>query len=368
MVRIGIAGIGSIAEEYIKLIVENKITNCKIAAFSSRNEVHMKNICEKYSLENVTLFTDYEKMLDSGLIDMVMICTPHFLYPNMAIKAVEKNIHPLIEKPIGVYSDEVETLIKLLDKKENIKSGVLYCRRTSKAFNKIKELIENGEVGEIKRVCWIITNLYRTQAYHDSGSWRGSYKGEGGGLLMTQASHQLDLLVWISPNIVKVNGFCYCGKERNIEVENDVIIQLEFENGATGQFIASSREFPGTNRLEISGSKGQIILNNDSELIFKKLEIDEREYSKTTKELFGKIPYTETKLYFDDSDNRIQQAGIVNNFIEALENNKKILCTPKDALKSLYIINGAYLSSWEKKEIEIPLNSQEFRKKLEEHF
>ena len=368
MVNIGIAGIGAIAEQYIKLITSNKIKNCKITSFSSRNRQHMEEICEKYNLKEVKLFTDYEEMLKSKEIDMVMICTPHFLHPSMAIKAVENGIHTLVEKPVGVFSDEVENLLKKLDENSNIKNGVLYCRRTSKAFNKIKKIIGCGKIGDLKRVCWIITNLYRTDSYHKSQSWKGTYKQEGGGLLMTQASHQLDLLVWLCSMPKKINAFCYCGRERNIEVENDVTIQMEFENGATGQFISSSREFPGTNRLEIIGSKGQIILNNDSELIIRELSQDEKIYSKTTKELYGTIPYTEKTLYFDDADNSIQQSEIVNNFINGIENSEKILCSVKDALESLYLINGAYLSSWEKKEIEFPMNSKEFRKKLEEKF
>ena len=368
MIRIGIAGIGAIAEEYIKLIVSGKVRSGKITAFSSRNKSHIEEVCTKYNLNDVEIFTDYEEMLNSGLIDMVMICTPHFLHPQMSVQAIKAGVNPLIEKPVGVFSDEVEDLIKALKENPQIKSGVLYCRRASKAFNKIHELIEEGKIGEIKRVNWLITNLYRTQAYHNSKSWRGSYKGEGGGLLMTQASHQLDLLLWLCPMPKIVHGFCYCGMERDIQVENDVTIQMEFENGGTGQFIASSREFPGTNRLEIIGNKGQIILNNDSELIFRELKQDEKIYSQNTDEFFGKIDYEETTLYFDDADNSIQQAGIINNFIESLEKGTKILCPVEEALKSLYVINAAYLSSWEKRGVEIPLDTKLFRKRLEEHF
>lgn len=185
---------------------------------------------------------------------------------------------------------------------------------------------------------------------------------------MTQASHQLDLLLWLCPMPKTVYGFCYCGMERDIQVENDVTIHMEFENGGTGQFIASSREFPGTNRLEIIGNKGQIILNNDSELIFRELEQDEKIYSQNATEFFGKINYKEEITYFDDADNSIQQAAIVNNFIESIENRAKILCSVEEAIKSLYIINAVYLSSWQKKGIELPFDTNLFRKKLEEHF
>ncbi|MDZ5253753.1 Gfo/Idh/MocA family oxidoreductase [Clostridium sp. LIBA-8841] len=368
MIRLGIAGIGCIAEEYIKLIVSNKIKGCHICALSSRNFERMESICSQYDLKDVSLFTSYEDMLESGKIDMVMICTPHFNHPSMAIKAIESGIHPLIEKPVGVFSDEVEELMKCIERHPNILSGVLYCRRTSQAFNKVKDIISSGKIGELKRANWIITNLYRTQAYHNAQSWKGTYKGEGGGLLMTQASHQLDLLIWLCGMPKNINAFCYCGAEREIEVENDVMLHMQYENGATAQFIASSREFPGSNRLEIIGSKGQIILCDDQNLIFRELEQDEKLYANTTNELYGKIPFKEQEFTFNDADNSIQQAAIVNNFISSIEGNTMVLCPVKEAINSLYIINGAYLSSWNNEVVTFPMDTKEFRVKLEERF
>lgn len=368
MIRLGIAGIGYIAEEYIKLIVSNKIKGCRIYALSSRNFERMESICSQYDLKDVSLFTNYEDMIKSGKIDMVMICTPHFTHPSMAIKAIEAGIHTLIEKPVGVFSDEVEKLMKCVETHPNILSGVLYCRRTSKAFNKIKDLISSGEIGELKRANWIITNLYRTQAYHDAQSWKGTYKGEGGGLLMTQASHQLDLLIWLCGMPKNIHACCYYGAERQIEVENDVMLHMEYQNGATGQFIASSREFPGSNRLEIIGSKGQVILSDDQNLIFRKLEQDEKNYANTTDEVYGKISFKEQEFIFDDADNSIQQATIVNNFISSIVGNATVLCPVKEAINSLYIINGAYLSSWNNEIITFPMDTKEFRMKLEERF
>ncbi|MBM7834090.1 Gfo/Idh/MocA family protein [Clostridium sardiniense] len=368
MIRLGIAGIGYIAEEYIKLIVSNKIKGCRICALSSRNFERMEGICSQYDLTNVSLFTNYEDMIKSGRIDMVMICTPHFTHPLMAIKAIESGIHTLIEKPVGVFSDEVEKLMKCVETHPNILSGVLYCRRTSQAFNKIKDLISSGKIGELKRVNWIITNLYRTQAYHNAQSWKGTYKGEGGGLLMTQASHQLDLLIWLCGMPKNIHAFCYYGAERKIEVENDVMLHMEYQNGATAQFIASSREFPGSNRLEIIGSKGQVILSDDQNLLFRELEQDEKNYANTTDEVYGKIPFKEQEFTFDDADNSIQQAAIVNNFIDSIAGNTTVLCPVKEAINSLYIINGAYLSSWNNEMITFPMDTKEFRIKLEERF
>lgn len=364
MVRIGIAGIGSIAEEYIRLITEGRITDCEICAMSSRNLQHMQEIKDKYRLTQAVLFTDYHAMLESGCIDAVMICTPHAMHVTMAEAALHRGIHTLIEKPIGVYSDEAEKLLETIHLHPELKTGVLYCRRANKAFQELRRMIAEKELGEIKRANWIITNLYRGQAYHDSQPWRGTWKGEGGGLMMTQASHQLDLFLWMLGMPEQVQAFCGYGVERKIEVENEIMIHMCYPENMTAQFIASSREFPGTNRLEISGSKGQIIMEDDYRMIYRKLEIDEREYSRTSKEMFGSIPYTEEVITFDKTDNAMQQAAIVNNFIQAVQGCGKVLCPVEEAVWSLNIINASYLSSWKKQMVALPLDTDEYRQEM----
>ena len=266
MVRFGIAGIGVIARDYAKLIVEGRAGDCEIAALSSRSKAHMEQLKEDFGLCGAALFTDYRAMLDSGAVDAVIICTPHSLHPSMAKDAVERGIHALIEKPIGVFPDEVEDLLRTLRARRDVKSGVLYCRRAGSAFQKLHGLAEEGFFGRLKRASWIITNLYRPQAYHSAQTWKGTYAGEGGGLLLTQASHQLDLLLWMLGAPESVHAFCGFGVERDIEVEDDAVLHLRYPDDLTAQFIASSREFPGSNRLELSGSAGQAVLDDDRTL------------------------------------------------------------------------------------------------------
>lgn len=366
MIRIGISGIGAIARDYIKLFHNGKIKGGKITALSSRNRDNLENVKEEFHLENVKLYTDYEEMLKSGEIDAVIICTPHAQHPKMAVTAMEHGIHVLIEKPIGSNIYDLGTLITMKERHPELISGVLYCKRMSKAYTKMRELVMGGAIGNLKRANWIITNLYRTDAYHKSSPWRGTYNGEGGGLLLTQASHQLDLFLWITGIPASIQGFCYQGMERNIEVENDATIQMEFKNGATGQFIASSREYPGTNRFELSGDGGQLIMEDDRKLIYRKLHQNEASYNKQTDKHSGPIPY-ETEIYeFDDFDNQILKAAIINNFFEAVDSKQEPICSIKEALDSLMVINGAYLSSWENKKIEIPFDPEEYQKRLEQ--
>ncbi len=363
MIRVGIAGIGFIAEEYIKLFVGGKIPGGAITALSSRNEAHMQQVRQRYALD-AALFTDYGAMLESGLIDMVMICTPHFYHPGMAVRAMEKGIHTLIEKPVGVFPEELQQLTDCVQAHPELKSGVLYCRRTNPVFTKIKSFLDSGAVGQLKRITWIITDMYRPQIYFDVTDWRGTYSGEGGGMLMNQVSHHIDLLVWLCGLPEKMQSHCYTARERNIEVENEVSITMDYPGNAIGQFIASTRECPGSSRLEISGSRGQIILDNERELTLRTLETDEREYAVTTRIPFGSIPYTEQHFSFDMANNPALQAEIVSQFLTAISENAKPLCSVEEAVKAQQFIQAAYLSSWQEKKLQLPVDGAAYTAEL----
>ena len=365
MIRIGIAGIGFIAEEYIKLITAGRIQNAEVRALSSRNLKHMEQVREKYQLD-AALFTDYEQMLDSGLIDAVMICTPHFHHPGMAIKAIERGIHTMIEKPVGIFPEELNALAECLHAHPGVKAGVLYCRRTNPIFLQIKDFLDSGALGQLKRVTWIITNVsvYRTQAYYDTASWRGTYKGEGGGLLLNQVSHHIDMLVWLLglPDAIQAN--CYTARERHIEVENEVSITMEYSGQGVGQFISSTREFPGTNRLEISGSKAQLILENEKDLTIRKLGVDEADFNRTTNIPYAFIPYEEEVIHFDFYENPEIQARIVNNFLCAITDGTPIACPVEDAIRSQQFIQATYLSSWQNKKLTLPTDDAAYTEEL----
>lgn len=363
MIRVGIAGIGFIAEEYIRQFTGGMIHGGVITALSSRNEAHMRQVNQRYSLD-AALFTDYDDMLNSGLIDMVMICTPHFYHPGMAVRALKKGIHTLIEKPVGVYPEELRELTDCANAHPELKCGVLYCRRTNPVFAKIKGLLEDGSLGALKRITWIITDMYRPQCYYDITDWRGTYSGEGGGLLMNQVSHHIDMLVWLCGLPESMQSHCYTARERNIDVENEVSITMEYPGEAIGQFIASTRECPGSSRLEISGSRGQIILEGERALTLRILETDEREHAVTTSVPFGFIPYREEKISFDMANNPIMQARIVTQFLTAVAENTRPLCPLEDAVKAQQFIQAAYLSSWQEKKLQLPVDGAAYTEEL----
>lgn len=366
MIRLGIAGIGTIANVYLNLIQAGQVQGVQISALSSRNPVNLDNAIKQHGLNGVACFTDYETMLDSGLIDAVLICTPHHEHPAMARLALRHNLHFLVDKPIGVDPCAVQDLLASMAAKPSLVGGVLYNRRQASAYQRIHRLLKSGELGELVRVTWVITNLYRTQAYYQSGSWRGTWAGEGGGLLMTQASHQLDLLQWLCgmPNSVKAKCRTI---DRPIDVENEAVLLLEFPGQAWGHFIASARETPGSNHLEIACTKGTISLVNDSDLQVWRLTCDERDFARAAAEPFVQPSHSVERYFHNDQDNQIQQAAAIQNFIDTVTGKAAIACDLADAAQSLAIIQGAYLSDWTGQTVQIPFDADLFKSELALH-
>ncbi len=358
MVRLGIVGIGTIATDYIELIAQGRICGLELAALCSRREQKVTELKEKFGLK-ARYFSDYAQMLASGCIDAVLICTPHGEHPRMAKMAAEAGIHILVEKPVGIYEKEVEDVLKCLPRSPELICGVMYNRRASKAYRFVKKYLSETGIGKLVRCTWIITDLYRTEAYYASGSWRGSWGSEGGGILMTQASHQLDLMQWLCGMPAMVMARCST-VDRPIQVENEAELFLEYENGAHGHFLASAHECPGTNRLEICGTKGRITVTEDSQVEILRMDADEREHAKLCRDSFTKIGGAVERYLFDDSDNKIQQAATIQNFIDAVLGKADIQCSLKDGLGSLQIIHGAYISSWLNQPVRLPVSDEIF--------
>lgn len=359
MLRLGIAGIGTIASDYIGLIAAGRVEHVALTALCSRNPDNIRRVCQANGIQAAE-FTDYAAMLTSGAIDAVLICTPHPEHPRMVCQAVEAGIHPLVEKPVGTFCDDVDRAVEALRGHPELVCGVMYNRRASKAYRHIRQLVEAGTIGELVRATWLITDLYRTKAYYGSGAWRGRWQSEGGGILMTQASHQLDLLQWICGMPTEVLARCST-VGRPVQVENEAELFLTFPNGAHGHFIASAHESPGTNLLELCGTRGRITIRDDRFVEVVELEEDERDFAERCPDPFRKVPQHRYTLTFDDSDNKVQQAAAIQNFAEAVLNGGKPMCTLEEGLRSLQVIHGAYLSSWLKSSVCVPVDEADYR-------
>ena len=364
-VRFGVIGVGNQGSAYVKnTFGNNKVENGYIAAICDNNPAKLEAIKEFIDTEKVALFSDYKEMLDSGLCDAVLVEVPHYYHPEMVIEALKRGIHALCEKPAGVYTKQVREMNEVAEK-SNALFGMMFNQRTNCLYRKMREIIADGGIGEIQRVTWIITEWFRTQNYYDSGSWRATWAGEGGGVLINQSPHQLDLVQWVVGKLPsKVNGFCKYGYWHDIEVEDEVTAYFEYDNGATGVFITSTGEAPGTNRFEVSGTKGKLVCENDK-LLWVKNADDSREYLKTATG-FGR-PKREYIDVETDGLNR-QHEGIINNFANAILGIEPLFVDGKEGIRGVELMNAIELSGWNGgKEVTLPVNEEEYIEQLNAH-
>lgn len=356
--RMGIVGIGNIGGAHARWIADGKISGMRLAALCDIDPEKREKLKAEYP--SCPVFADYHEMLESGITDAVIVSTPHYFHPIIAIDAFHAGQHVLVEKPAGVYTSIVRKMNEEAKKSGKV-FGIMFNQRTNPLFIKAKEIMESGELGVPKRLVWIITNWYRTQAYYNSGSWRATWNGEGGGVLLNQAPHNLDLWQWIFGMPKRVRAFCEVGKYHNIAVEDDVTIYAEYENGANAVFITTTGEAPGTNRLEISGDRGKMVLE-EGKLKWWKLSEPERQFCFTAKDGFCDwgISYEEYKP---------EPAGghevILANFADAVLNGAGLIAPGYDGLNELSISNAAYLSSWTDSWASIPVDEEEFERQLE---
>ncbi|MEG1880579.1 MAG: Gfo/Idh/MocA family oxidoreductase, partial [Oscillospiraceae bacterium] len=299
----------------------------------------------------------------SVLIDLVIIATPHYDHPRLVIQGFEHNLHVLTEKPAGVYTKQVKEMNDAAEKSDK-KFFIMYNQRTNCVYKKVRDLVQSGELGELKRMIWIVTNWYRPQSYHDSSSWRSTWKGEGGGVLLNQDPHQLDLWRWILGMPKSIRAFAKFGKYYNIEVEDDVTAYAEYENGMTATFITTTGETPGTNRLEISGTMGKIVVENDI-ITFYRNRVDEREFNKTWEGGFGAPEVWKSEISTDGENE--QHIGIFKNIVDVLENDAKPLSPGIEGILGLTISNAIHLSAWTNDKIELAnLDEEKFYEILQE--
>lgn len=359
-VRVGIIGIGNMGTSHINNFVEGKMPEIDITCVADIDPKRFDTAKEK--LPGVTCFNSSDELIASGLCDAVIIATPHYDHPPIAIAALNAGIHVMSEKPAGVYTKQVRELIEVADKAEAT-YAIMFNQRTNCIYRKVKEIVESGEYGELKRVSWIITDWYRTQAYYNSGGWRATWEGEGGGVMLNQCPHQLDLWQWICGMPSKIKAICHEGKWHDIEVEDDVSIYVEYPNGATGTFITTTGDCPGTNRLEITLDKAKIICEN-GEIKMYKLNMATSEYTKNADKGFGRIEGEWVTVETDGKNE--QHSGVMNAFAAHILRGEELVAEGKEGINGLTISNAAFLSSWLDKTIELPMDEDLFYSLLQD--
>lgn len=359
-VRVGVIGIGNIGTMHAGNIYNGKIEGMKLAAICDIRDTRIEACREKFL--NVTFYTDYTELIRSKAVDAVVIAVPHRQHAEIAMEALRAGLHVLVEKPIDVTVTKALKLSEVAKQSGKI-FAIMFNQRTNPLFQKARDIVQSGLLGELKRSMWIITNWYRTQAYYDSGSWRATWSGEGGGVLLNQAPHNLDLWQWICGMPQSLYAYCNVAKYHNIEVEDDVTIYAEYKNGATGVFIASTGEYPGTNRLEISGDRGKIVIEN-SVLKWWKLAEPERQFCYTSQESSPNVTCEYQEFPFEGCESG--HIGIMQNFANAILKGEELLSPGTDGIYELTLSNAAYLSEWTGNEkIKLPFDAEKFDKLLE---
>lgn len=358
-VRIGILGIGNMGSAHAQNITGGKCPELELTAVADTNLARLEWAAQTLPPE-VKQFSTAEEMMDSGCIDAVIVSVPHYFHPQYAMEAMHRGLHVMVEKPAGVYTRQVREMNAEADRC-NVTFGMMFNQRTDHIYRKMKEMMDSGELGAIKRTNWIITDWYRSQAYYDSGAWRATWNGEGGGVLLNQCPHQLDLFQWICGLPCRVDAHLHFGKWHDIEVEDDVTAYLEYENGATGCFITSTGDAPGSNRFEIDCENGKLVSEN-GKLTLWKLGVNEREWCFSTKEGFQAPPCEVVPVETDGKSE--QHVGVLNAFAAHILHGTPLIANGQEGIRGLTLSNAMHLSAFLGRPVEIPFDEDLYYEEL----
>ncbi|MDA9763861.1 MAG: Gfo/Idh/MocA family oxidoreductase [Opitutales bacterium] len=349
-VRLGIIGLGNMGQFYARAILDGEVPGLKLTAVCDMDKDRVS------AFEGVEPFTDTDELLKSGVVDAVHIATPHYFHTTLGIAALEAGLHVLVDKPVSVHKADCERLNAAHTNKDLVFCG-MFNQRTDPHYLKLKSLIDNGELGEIRRIQWTVTDWFRTEAYYGSGAWRATWKGEGGGVLLNQCPHQLDLWQWLFGMPAEIYSQCDLGRFHDIEVEDAVTALMRYDNGTTGVFISTTGESPGVNRLEIACERGLVLLE-DNEIRWTRNEVESSVFSQESDQGFAKPDSWNVEIPVDG--NGEQHMGVFKNFTQAILKGEDLFCPAEDGIHSVELANAILYSGLKHEPIKLPLDSAEY--------
>lgn len=373
-IRLGIIGLGAEGGLYADLLTKGAVSNMELAAICDIDPAKKKVAEEKYP--EVPFFDDYMSVLESGKVDAIVTTVPHYFHCTMAIDAIERGIHVLGEKPAGVYTKDVKRMNACAAAHPEVTFGIMFNQRMNPLYQKIKEIVDNGEIGAIRRTNWIITTWWRPQGYYNQSAWRATWGGEGGGVLVNQAPHQLDLWQWICGVPKSVFAKCAYGYKRDIVVEDEVNCIVDYGNGATGSFVTCTHDIAGTDRFEILGDQGKIVVEGSKKAIVTRLRKPEMELSSTMdmsdvgKIFMGLVDtaeyWTTEEIEFPNEGMGMQHARVMENFAAHILDGTPLLAPGADGINGVRLANAIHLSSWKKEEVSLDFDEDEYLRLLNE--
>ena len=381
-IRLGIIGMGNIGRFHAGTVLEGKVARCELTAVCSRNPAALAEFMARAEAmraggnegqaggtvplrtqEPLAVFGSEQELMRSGLVDAVLIATPHWQHPEAGMAAFAAGLHVMVEKPIAAHKADAERFIAAHQRHPKCVFGVMSQFRAEPRYQRMRELIQSGALGSLVRVSWINTDWFRPEAYYASSEWRATWRGEGGGVLINQCLHNLDMLQWLVGMPARVRGFCKFGRFHDIEVEDDVTAYFEWANGATGTFVSSTGEAPGTNRLEISGTRGRLLLEN-GKLFFAVNEVDAVEKCKSADQPFAKLAFTTEEVPFENAAQ--PHAVLLQNFVAAILDGETLLAPGVEGIHAVELANTVVHSSLLEKTVELPLDGPAWEAKLNE--
>ncbi len=358
-VKLGIIGYGNMGSSHAKNILDGLCPEIELTAIAEVKE-NRREIARNTCGENVLLYNSGDDLIKDKKVDAIIIAVPHYDHPRYVIMGLENGLHVMCEKPAGVHTKHVKEMNEAAKKSDKI-FAMMFNQRTNHVYRKMRELVHSGKYGEIRRTNWLITDWYRTQFYYNSGEWRATWSGEGGGVLLNQAPHQLDLWQWICGMPVKVHAKLSYGKWHDIEVEDDVSAYVEYANGATGVFITSTGDPHGTNRFEIQMDKAKLVCTgNDLEVW--EFDQTEQEFSKNCTSVYDSLG--KKKLEIETDGKNEQHVGVLNAFAGAILRGEPLVAQGYEGINGLTISNAMHLSSWLDREVTIPFDDELFYSEL----
>lgn len=359
-IRIGIIGMGGMGCNYAQMIGEGKVPEMEIAAVT-RIKKDRAEWAERMLPEGTPVFQSDRELLACPDLDAVLIATPHKAHEEQTIAALKRGLHVLCDKPAGISTRQAR-LMNEEAARHKLVYAMIFNQRTNPLYWKMREMVQSGRYGSLKRVNWIITDWYRPEAYYRADAWRGSWDRDGGGVLLNQCPHNLDLLQWICGMPSMVRAFCHEGKWHDIQVEDEVTAYLEFPSGATGVFIASTGEAPGTNRLEITLDDARLICEGGRLEVYE-LDVKERDFNRMAEQGYQKPSGHLTEP--DITGENLQHVGILRNFAAAVLRGETLIAPGEEGIHSLMISNAMYLSSWLGENVTLPIDEDLFLEMLQ---
>lgn len=351
-VRIGVIGLGSIGNFHTRYLAEGKIPRATLAAVCDPNRKALRPFEPR-----AASFTASTALIRSGLVDAVLISTPQSLHADIGIDALRNGLHVLVEKPLARHIGEAQKLVAAHKSRKQV-FAIMFNQRADPRHRWIRDAIAKGTIGTLQRVHLVMTEWFRTNAYYESAGWRGTWEGEGGGILMNQYAHHLDLLQWMCGMPKRVRAFCGIGRHHPIEVEDEVTAYFEYKSDATGVFVGSTGEAPGTNRLEIAGDRGRIALEG-GKLTLTRNAVSAARFRRSSRKPMAKPASRKTTIRTPCAAELHQV--LTRNFVDAILDGAPLIAPAEEGLRSLELANAMIYSSFTERTEELPLNARAYQ-------